>query len=71
MNFVATDVLPSTPLLTVEQAAAALNMSPEAIRARVRRGELAGYRLGAGSKARIRIAPAALASFLRPTTPEN
>lgn len=52
-------------LLTVEEVAAILGVSGEAVRQRVRAGKLAHYRLSDTPKARIRISSSAVAELLR------
>jgi excisionase family DNA binding protein len=52
-------------LLDVKEVAALLGVGDEHIRAAVRDGRLAGYRIGAGPKARIRIPSSAVANYLR------
>jgi excisionase family DNA binding protein len=54
-------------LLTVEECAALLAVSGEAVRAHVRHGRLRAFRLGSGPKSRIRIESGELARFLRDT----
>jgi helix-turn-helix protein len=51
--------------MTAEEVVTFLRVTPEAVRAHVRRGELHAYRLGNGPRAHIRITPASVASFLR------
>ena len=52
-------------LLTIAECAALLHVSSEAVRAKVRSGELRAYRLGDGPKARYRVESASLATYLR------
>ena len=52
-------------LLEVREVAALLGVGSEHVRAAVRDGRLAGYRIGTGPKARIRIPFSAVANYLR------
>jgi excisionase family DNA binding protein len=52
-------------LLDVREVAALLGVGAEHVRVAVRAGRLAGYRIGAGPKARIRIPSSAVANYLR------
>src|SRR4051812_23529992 len=54
-------------LLTVSEVASLLSVSGEAVRAKVRSGELPAFRLGDSPNSRIRISSAAVANYLRAT----
>ncbi|MGN8245269.1 helix-turn-helix domain-containing protein [Cellulomonas soli] len=67
----ATDAI--TPDLTVPEVAAVLRESAWTVRQLIRRGDLAAYRVGRGSRGALRVEHTALRAFkdARSTTPRN
>lgn len=53
-------------LLTVEEAARVLRVSPDTVRRRIAAGELPALRVGGSSQAPVRISRSALEDLLRP-----
>jgi excisionase family DNA binding protein len=60
----------SERLLTVNEAAAALSLNVQTVRAWLRSGRLRGLRTGDGKNARWRVPESALGETLRPATPK-